>query len=260
MIDLTQNRDPTLDLATQLSLPQAPEALDHWMQAVQHDRQSPLEQSLTFKLRSEIRDLAYHNAIQVISARITQRGPPLAESVDSARTSIRIITDTRSRGHTMCLWMWMYYGFTAAVVLFLQTLADPSHIDVILDMALLSSLHDLCVSLAADGSEGCRRMSDILALMEKAATNVMKTNALTASTAKRRLETEDGQEQNDRRDKIHKTTHDAAELSSSASAQVVTDVDSTANDAQGRDLWNSIPQSFAWDEWDQWLEDWPLDL
>ncbi|KAI9838448.1 MAG: hypothetical protein M1838_004599 [Thelocarpon superellum] len=92
-------------------------------------------------LRDTIGDLSHHNALQVVATHLQTHlsQPAPAPSIHSARTSLQTVLETRSvDGKTMCLWMWLYYTFSAMVVLFLHFAHDPLHPDAAADLALLS--------------------------------------------------------------------------------------------------------------------------
>jgi hypothetical protein len=140
-------------------------------------------------LRGSISDLAHYNATQVITVHLCPLADGVAlklpnETVLSARATLQVILETRTKGTTMCLWMclwmWMHYAFTASVVLFLYTVSDPLNQDVVLDLALLDELKSLCDALGGAGpasSDGARRVREIVDGMGRVAWEVMKRAA-----------------------------------------------------------------------------------
>ena len=119
------------------------------------NQKSPLHSPL----RTSIRDLAYHNTILVLSS----RQQPISNSpfpLLSARTTLDIITSASHEGELMCVWMWLYYAFTAATVLFLHCIANPSHPDTALNIACISDLETICEGLKGQ-SEGAIRIMDV---------------------------------------------------------------------------------------------------
>jgi hypothetical protein len=136
---------------------------------------APSSTSVTH-LRGSISDLAHYNAIQVIAVHLCPANgsaPLPGKAILSARATLQLVLETRTKGTTMCLWMWLYYAFTAAVVLFLNCISDPLDADAVLDLALLDELKGLCDGLAA-GSDGARRVREIVDGMGRVAWEVVK--------------------------------------------------------------------------------------
>lgn len=143
--------------------------------------------------------------------------------------------------------MWLYYAFTSAVVLFLNTIVNPLHPDAALDLAMISDLESLAANLATI-SEGSKRILAICRGMNKVAFELMKAAA--KRKAKKRSA---GVDREDGRQKIRRGKEGVPETFSGLSAR--TDVATTTEDSAGQNMLASVPGNFAWGEWDQWLED-----
>ena len=183
----------------------------------------------------------------------------------------------------MCLWMWLYYAFTASVVLFLGCVGDAERQGdgdgdggreggVVLDLALLDELAGLCEVLGGrsegggggGGSEGARRVKEIVEGMGRVAWEVVKRRA---RSRKRGGEGEGGVEaESERRKRLRSGTEGGVELEKESLAE------SNAGSG-GRDIGEgagaegvldlnleTVPQNFEWEQWDQWLQDAPFDL
>lgn len=160
IITLSNNRDNALrNKPGALSL----EALSSTLQETLPVSLRPLNQLRlsNLSLRSSISALAHYNALQVLSFQLSPLKSLPSLTLASARTSLRIVLETRSNGTTMCLWMWLYYAFTATVVLFVNAISHPKHDDVVLDLTLLEELNELCEGFK--DSEG-RRGSPLCAV------------------------------------------------------------------------------------------------
>lgn len=99
-------------------------------------------------LRTYICDLAYQNTILVISTRPkTQASPPNPNSsaaLYSTRATLAIITQFSRESQLLCVWVWLYYAFTDATVIFLHCIANPLHADIAPNHAAISDLENIC--------------------------------------------------------------------------------------------------------------------
>jgi hypothetical protein len=249
MINLVREKDAIINETTAQSMID----LDNFLNSALGSRDETLLGSTAdMNLRKSISVLAHNNAIQVIAFRLQPTLPPIRASLLSARTSLRIVFDTATSGLTMCLWMWVYYTFTAAVVVFLHTIAEPLHSDAVLDLALLSDLQELCRSMSSF-SDGAMRIGEMTGHMEKLALDVMKTAA--RANAKKRTAEEPVDRPADR-EKIRKiATPDFQEVTPSAGGLAGSEQNS---EVSLRQLLDSTPQNLDWDDWDQWLADVPF--
>ena len=225
-------------------------------------------------LRTSIHALAYHNLIIVVGMSVQPRSTTLPpECTSSARTTLNLIISSRTPGLTMCLWMWLYYAFTAAVAIFIHALAltyqTPLDLDtdnIVNDVALLSDLHALCVELGTSSSSaGAARVGKIARDMETALWEVMKRMARKRARAPTVSDGEDV----GRTGKIRKvvatpeegvrTPADIFDIGTAALA-VPAAAESQPAEIQDphpsmADILDSSPRHFEWNEWDQWIEE-----
>ena len=227
-------------------------------------------------LRDTIGDLSHYNALQVVAThlqtRLSQRAPEAA--IMSARTSLQMIIDTRNEdGKTMCLWMWLYYAFTSAVVLFLHFAADPLHADAASDLALIGDLKALCAELAVF-SDGAKRIVEVTTAMDKVAFDLMKASA---KRGKRRRDVEGEKEMDVNETTKHRRVEGIErEIETSTGPVDATRGSESRNEEEGENenenereeerkegeekdwteaLLENAPTNFSWDDWDRWLED-----
>lgn len=152
MINLTRLRDRIVNAAVPNQRQQSAESTSVLLRSTLRDAvQGEFSSSgiSVSHLRGSISDLAHYNAIQVIAVHLCPPADGAAlklpnEPVLSARATLQVILETRTKGTTMSLWMWLYYAFTVSVVLLLHSVSDPLNQDAVLDLALLDELKSLC--------------------------------------------------------------------------------------------------------------------
>jgi hypothetical protein len=160
--------------------------------------------------------------------------------------------------------MWLYYAFTASVVLFVHSASDPLNADAVLDLALLDESKGLCEGLAA-GSDGARRVKEIVDGMGRVAWEVVK------KAARRRKrdagEQEEGEGTGELEGSRSKRQRSGGEVvageGEQAGAEDMGHSEEVAEEATGGSETLNLetaPQNFQQDQWDQWLEDAPFDL
>lgn len=146
--------------------------------------------------------------------------------------------------------MWLYYTFSAAVVLFLDVIQNPLSNDATLNLALISDLENLCSTLA-QVSPGAKRVMEVSREMNKAAFEVMKARA------KRRAQDDldDGNSVQSRFKQIRtKEPGGAAQEGIASGANAGFSRAGAAGRQEAHPL-NAFPVNFSWDEWDQWLNE-----
>ena len=193
-------------------------------------------------LRTSIRDLAYHNTILVISSR-PQPNSNSPSALLSARTTLDIITSASLEGELMCVWMWLYYAFTAATVIFLHCIANPSHPDTALNIACIGDLETIGEGLKGV-SEGAKRIMNVARGMREVVFGLVKKGG-----RKRGVELGDegvGEE----RVKVRRVDEEEGLMGEGAAMQAQGDVDAGV---AAEDILEGLPEGFAWDEWDRWL-------
>lgn len=155
--------------------------------------------------------------------------------------------------------MWLYYPFTASVLLFLYSVSDPLNPDAVLDLALLDELKALCGSLGA-GSDGARRVRQIVDGMERVAWEVVKR----AARRRKREAQEEAGEPESSSSKRHRSGDGGEDVATGAQegAEVQEPAIEEAEEVTGTEALSleNVPQNFEWEQWDQWLEDAPFDL
>lgn len=275
MINLTRLRDQILNSTAPNQQQHSPESISTLLRSTLRDAAqgefTPSGISVSH-LRGSISDLAHYNAIQVIAVHLC---PPAngtvvklpSETALSARATLQVILETRTRGATMCLWMWLYYAFTASVVLFLHSISNPLNQDAVLDLALLDELKGLCEALGGEGpggSDGARRVKEIVDGMGKVAWEVVKR------AARRRKGVESASagegEGESSRVKRMRSGAEGEEEPRTEPGGTAGAVEGTAEagpaGATRADVLNleNVPQNFEWEQWDQWLEDAPFEV
>ena len=73
----------------------------------------------------------------------------------------------------MCVWMCLYYAFTAAIVIFLHCIANPLHADTALNLVASSDLENICQGLA-DVSDSAKRIGDVARGMREVVFRLVK--------------------------------------------------------------------------------------
>ena len=150
------------------------------------------------------------------------------------------------------LWdrMWLYYAFSAAVVLFLDVLASPLSSTAMLNLALISDLETLCTGLAPF-SPGAKRVMEVSREMSKYGFEVIKMRA------KRKAREEmDGDLVNAGGVEGQRRAKKLKEAGSDGVDEIgVTDLGAGPSDWENGLAWNDFPGNFSWDDWDQWLND-----
>ena len=296
MIDLTRLRDSIL--TSTLPTLQSPTSTSALLLSTLRDETqgtfAPSSALSTTSLRDSISDLAHYNAIQVIavhlcppsstlssnSVRTRSTGLP-AEATLSARATLQLILETRTRGTTMCLWMWLYYAFTASVVLFLGCVGDverqrnsggDGEDGVVLDLALLDELAGLCEVLGGGGSEGAERVREIVQGMGRVGWEVVKRRARRRKRSGGGESEGGGVAEGERSKRLRSGTEGEVELEkvSLAESNVGSgggEIEEAAGAGAGAGVegvldlnLENVPQNFEWEQWDQWLEDAPFDM
>jgi hypothetical protein len=289
MINLTRLRDKILNSTAVPTIQPPPEYTSALLRSTLRDTaQGSFSPSAfaTSHLRASISDLAHYNGIQVIAVHLC---PPASlssgasrfpsEAVLSARATLQVVLETRTKGKTMCLWMWMYYAFTAAVVLFLHVVADPLNADAVLDLALLDELKALCEGLGTDAdSEGAKRVWEIVDGMGRVAWEVVKRTANRRRRRRRGVETEEepeaggsaGESTRSKRLRSGGKGDDGDEGEDEGEGERPRDPGGEEGTGEaaaaaamaGTEVLNleNVPQNFEWEQWDQWLEDAPFEV
>lgn len=147
--------------------------------------------------------------------------------------------------------MWLYYAFSAAVVLFLDVIQSPLSKDATLNLALISDLENLCSALA-QVSPGAKRVMEVSREMNKAAFEVMKARA------KRRAQDDlDDDNSAQSRFKQRRTKEQELATQEEGVASGAHAGSSRAGPAERQDAQplNAFPANFSWDDWDQWLNE-----
>jgi hypothetical protein len=186
-------------------------------------------------LRESISALSHYNALHVVV-------PNTLEAAMAARASLQLITETSGDGKTMCLWMWLYYAFSSAVILFLHCIREPLAEHTTLDIALISDLGNLCAPFASK-SKGAERILKVCQGMEKVVVEFMKGAA--RSKAKKRPAEDSAEGSNEKRTRL-----DNQQPAGEATAGL-----RSFDDPDMQQVIESTPTDFAWDEWEAWLED-----
>jgi hypothetical protein len=205
-------------------------------------------------LRSSISALAHYNAVQVVSFQLSPSKSLPSLTLDSARASLRIVLETRSNGTTMCLWMWLYYAFTATVVLFVNAISHPRHDDVVLDLTLLEELKELCEGFKEN--EGSQRVAAVCGRMTEVGWRFVKRAARKRSAQENKEpEIEGGKSR-----KLPKTSDVLEEERAEDSIDVSGPPpnESTLGEittAQVEAMLETAPQAFEWEHWMEWLDD-----
>ena len=199
-----------------------------------------LNNSSSLSLRRCISALSHYNALHIVL-------PESPEAAMGARVSLQLMIETSSDGKTMCLWMWLYYAFSSAVILFLHCMREPLAEHTTLDLALLSDLENLCAPLASK-SEGAERILKVCQGMEKVVVEFMKGAA--RSNAKKRLAEDPAEGSNEKRSRI-----DSQQPAGEAVAGEAVPGPRAFDETEMQQVLESTPTDFAWNEWEAWLED-----
>lgn len=147
----------------------------------------------------------------------------------------------------MCLWMWLYYGFTAGVVLFVNVISHPRHEHVVLDLALLEDLRELCAKLKE--SEGAARVGSMSEKMAEVGWRIVRK-------ASRKRWLEEGEERAKKAARTENVAQDSP-LREGAGDSALEDRQ-TEEESTNQAL-ETAPQAFEWDQWVQWLDETPLE-
>jgi hypothetical protein len=254
IITLSNNRDNALrNKPGALSL----EALSSILQETLPVSLRPQNQLMlhNLSLRSSISALAHYNAVQVLSFQLSPLRSLPSLTLASARTSLRIVLETRSNGTTMCLWMWLYYAFTATVVLFVNAISHPRHDDVVLDLTLLEELNELCEGFK--DSEGSQRVTAVCGRMVEVGWRVVKGAARKRSAqGDQEAESEGG-----KGSKLPRTSDGLGDERAESSVDVSGPLlfgDTLGDIETAGAMLETAPQAFEWDQWVEWLEETPL--
>ena len=201
-------------------------------------------------LRRTISDLCHYNTLIVIDRLLHPTGSPGPESLLCSRITIESIVANQEHGMIMCLWMWLYYAFSAQTTLFLHILHHPLAEDVMLYLALLSDLERVTGKLAF--SEGALRVSAAAREMGNVGLEAVKRAAKKRAKGKRKgsavaVSPEEQRETQRRRVDSGEGTANG-DLRVPEVAERVGDQIGAA--AEG---WKEFPANFAWDDWDEWL-------
>lgn len=143
--------------------------------------------------------------------------------------------------------MWLYYGFTAAVVLFVNIISHPQHAHVVLDLALLEDLRELCAKLTA--SEGAARVGSVSGRMAEVGWRVVRR-------ASRKRGAEEGEEPANKAARMENVARDSGE---SEGANASAREDGQTEGGIANQALETAPQAFEWDQWVQWLDETPLE-
>ena len=144
----------------------------------------------------------------------------------------------------MCVWMWLYYAFTAATVIFLHCIANPLHADTALNLAAISDLENICQGLA-DVSEGAKRIGDVARGMREVLFKLVKERG-------RKRGVDDEGEGEGGRGKVRRMVEVEGGDVAGEGAGTHESMD-TGNGVE--ELLEGAPMGFAWDEWDKWIID-----
>ena len=147
--------------------------------------------------------------------------------------------------------MWLYYTFSAAVVLFLDVIHNPLSTDATLNLALISDLENLCSTLA-QASPGARRVMEVSREMNNAAFEVMKAKA-------KRKAQDDLDDENAARGRVRQRRVKAPDViaaeTGSNEGNAGPGSSGPLSAREGGQLLNAFPATFSWDDWDQWLNE-----
>ncbi len=145
----------------------------------------------------------------------------------------------------MCVWMWLYYAFTAATVIFLHCIANPSHPDTALNIACIGGLETICEGLKGV-SEGAKRIMNVARGMREVVFGLVKKGG-----RKRGLEVGD-EGFGEGRVKVRRVEEGEGLMGEGAVMQAQGDIDAGV---ATEEILEGLPEGFAWDEWDRWLVD-----
>jgi hypothetical protein len=146
---------------------------------------------------------------------------------------------------------------------FVYSVSDPLNADAVLDLALLDGLTGLCEGLAA-GSDGTRRVKEIVDGMSRVAWEVVKKAARRRERGSGKQEEGEGTEglEGLRSKRQRSGGGEVAGESEQAGAEDIGRPEEGAEEEAtgGFEALNleTAPQNFQWDQWDQWLEDAPF--
>ena len=145
----------------------------------------------------------------------------------------------------MCVWMWLYYAFTAATVIFLHCITNPSHPDTALNIACIGDLETICEGLKGV-SEGAKRIMGVARGMREVVFGLVKKGG-----RKRGMEGGDeGVEEG--RVKIRRVEEGEGGLGEGVGMEAQADVEAGI---AAEEILEGLPEGFAWDDWDRWITD-----
>ena len=209
----------------------------------------------TLSLRRSISTLAHYNAVQVVSFQLSPLKSLPSLTLESSRISLRIVLETRSNGTTMCLWMWLYYAFTATVVLFVNAISHPKHDDVVLDLTLLEEFKELCEGFKEN--EGSQRVAAVCGRMIEVGWSFVKRAARKRSAQdNKEVDIEGGKGR--KLQKPSDTLEDERTEDLGINASGPPTFESSLGDTgtvQVEAMLETAPQAFEWEQWMEWLED-----
>ena len=143
----------------------------------------------------------------------------------------------------MCVWMWLYYAFTAATVLFLHCIANPTHPDTALNIACIGDLETICEGLK-EVSEGAKRIMNVARGMREVVFALVKKGG-----RKRGVELGD-EGLGEGRGKVRRIEEGEGSMGEGLAMQAQGDVNAGV---ASEEILEGPPEGFAWDEWDRWL-------
>lgn len=145
----------------------------------------------------------------------------------------------------MCVWMWLYYAFTAATVIFLHCIANPSHPDTALNIACIGDLETICEGLKGV-SEGAKRIGGVARGMREVVFGLVKKGG-----RKRGVDVGDeGVEEG--RGKVRRVEEGEGLIGEGLGIGAQGDIEP---ELAAQEILEGLPEGFAWDEWDRWIAD-----
>lgn len=209
------------------------------------------------KLRSQILILAHLNAVISLDRRLNEANPAIIskQAILAAQETIRLITEDGKEGIVKCIWMWLYYSFSAVVVLFLFIIHNPLQNEAALNCALISDVESMCTDLASS-SPGAARIAEACKEMGKLGFEVMK---LGAKRKARKRQEPDPEPRGPRKEPRLEGNPEEARTTPGLDQREPfegTEEQQALPNALNLDM---VPETFAWDQWEQWLQDveWP---
>ncbi|KAK4555586.1 hypothetical protein LTR86_007339 [Recurvomyces mirabilis] len=199
-------------------------------------------------IRDCVHELVRLNSIIIIS-HMSDKLSPGTEAVDAAVETIQLIEAFKDERLITCLWMWLYYAFTAATYLFLHVVRRPLSSEATLHLALVSDVHEICTSFAP-ASPAARRIQLITESMDRVGFKLIKT-----ASKKRALEHTDQQAQNEKRYRVDGDTRMGAGSSTVEPLQSSTEAEHLLDDFGGVDELPALPTDFTWEDWETWFRD-----